>query len=96
MRRRQWSSQEKFKIILEALSGEKDISLLCKEHKISQTQYYRWRDQFMKSGHQSFAKQQIIQGERRLIEDNKRLKKKLCKLKAELKKINLSQEDKKS
>jgi transposase-like protein len=92
VRRRQWSSQEKFKIVLEALSGEKDISLLCKEHKISQTQYYRWRDQFLKLGHQAFEKRQTIQGEKRLLENNKRLKKMLSEIKVELKKIDLSQE----
>ena len=89
MRRRQWSSQEKFKIVMEALSGQKDISLLCKKHKISQTQYYRWRDQLLKSGHHAFEKSQITQGEKRLLEENKRLKKKLNKIKVDLKKIDL-------
>ncbi len=87
MRRRQWSSQEKFKIILESLSGQKDINLLCKKHKISQTQYYRWRDQFLEFGHRSFEKHKMSEGEKRLSEDNKRLKKMLSEIKAELIKI---------
>ena len=92
MRRRQWSSQEKFKIIMEALSGQKDIGLLCKEYKISHAQYYRWRDQFMNSGHLAFEKKQMTQGEKRLREENKRLKKMLIKIKAELKRIDSIQE----
>ena len=87
MRRRQWSSQEKFEIILESLSGQKDINLLCKKHKISQTQYYRWRNQFLKLGHRSFEKHQITQQEKYLLKENKRLKKMISEIKLELKKI---------
>ncbi|MGI6240896.1 MAG: transposase [Candidatus Omnitrophota bacterium] len=42
--RRQWSNQEKLKIILEGLSGQIEISRLCQKYQIAQTQYYQWRD----------------------------------------------------
>ncbi|MGA1842328.1 MAG: transposase [bacterium] len=92
MRRRQWSSQEKFKIIMETLSGQKDIGLLCKEYKISHAQYYRWRDQLLNSGHLAFEKNLMTQGEKSLLEENKRLKKMLSKMKIELKRIESKQE----
>jgi transposase-like protein len=88
MRRRQWSSQEKLKIVLEGLSGQKDINHLCKKHKISQTQYYRWRDRLMKFGYHAFDKQKNTQEEKQLREDNKRLKKILGEVMIELKKID--------
>ncbi|PIQ87102.1 MAG: hypothetical protein COV74_02125 [Candidatus Omnitrophica bacterium CG11_big_fil_rev_8_21_14_0_20_45_26] len=46
MKRRQWSSQEKLKIILEGLSGQIEISKLCQKYQIHQNQYYQWHDQF--------------------------------------------------
>ena len=51
MKYRQWSSKQKAQIVLEGLSGQIDISKLCQKYQISQTQYYRWRDQFLANCH---------------------------------------------
>ncbi|MCP4482679.1 MAG: transposase, partial [bacterium] len=37
-----YSSQDKFNIVLEALSGKIEISKLCYKYNISQSQFYRW------------------------------------------------------
>jgi len=89
MRRRQWSSEEKFKIILEGLENPMDIKDLCKKHRISQTQYYKWRDRFLKFGHKAFECPKTIMEEKRLREDNKKLKQILVEMIDELKRINL-------
>ena len=53
MKRRQWDSKTKSKIVLEGLS-ERSVSEICSEYGIGQTQYYRWRDQFLSKAHQAF------------------------------------------
>lgn len=53
MKRRQWDSNRKAKIVLEGLSG-RSISEICSEYQIGQTQYYRWRDQFLARAYQAF------------------------------------------
>jgi transposase-like protein len=53
MKRRQWDSKTKAKIVLEGLSG-KPVSELCTQYQISQTQYYQWRDKFLAESHRAF------------------------------------------
>ena len=50
MKQRKWTTEEKAAIVLEGLRGEKKVSEICREHKISQTIYYRWRDKFLEGG----------------------------------------------
>jgi transposase-like protein len=47
MRRRNWSTEEKQTIVLEGLRGMRSVAEICREHQISQTLYYRWRDKFL-------------------------------------------------
>ena len=88
MRRRQWSSQEKFRIVLEGLSGQTDISDLCKKHKISQALFSRWREHFLQCGHQAFERPKKTQGEELTKKENKRLKHIIEGMMDELKKID--------
>jgi transposase-like protein len=53
MKRRQWDSKTKAKIVLEGLSG-RAVSEICTEYGIGQTQYYRWRDRFLAESHRAF------------------------------------------
>ena len=89
MRRRQWSSQEKFSIILEGLKGDAEIGSLCARHKISPAQYYRWREQFMEYGHCAFDLPRHSLEESRLREDNRRLKLLLEKVRTGLQRIDI-------
>jgi putative transposase len=45
--RRKFSAEEKMAIVLEGLRGKKTIAEICREHGISQGQYYKWRDKFL-------------------------------------------------
>lgn len=40
------SAEEKMAIVLEGLRGNKTVAEICREHSISQAQYYKWRDKF--------------------------------------------------
>ena len=53
------STEEKMGIILEGLRREKSVSQICREHGISQAQYYKWRDRFksLENGKKSRIKQ---------------------------------------
>ncbi|MED0736049.1 transposase [Aneurinibacillus thermoaerophilus] len=47
MKRRKWSAEEKMNIVMEGLKGEQSIAEICRQHNISQTLYYRWKDEFI-------------------------------------------------
>jgi len=50
MKRRYLSEEEKMAIVLAGLKGEQSIAEICREHQISQSQYYKWRDRFLEAG----------------------------------------------
>lgn len=50
MKQRRWTADEKLAIVLEGLKEERSVADICREHKISQTLYYRWRDKFLEGG----------------------------------------------
>ncbi len=47
MKRRKWNADEKLAIVLMGIKGEKSVAQICREHQISQAQYYKWRDKFL-------------------------------------------------
>jgi transposase-like protein len=53
MKRRNWDSKTKAKIVLEGLTG-KPVSEICNQYQISQNQYYLWRDKFLAEAHRAF------------------------------------------
>jgi transposase-like protein len=86
MQKRTWSSQEKMRIVLEGLSGQIEISKLCTKYQIANTQFYKWRDQLLKFGHQAFNQKTMSQKEQHLEMENQKLKKIIGDLTVELKK----------
>lgn len=50
MPKRQWTAEEKMQIVLAGLMPEVNIAAICREHQISQSLFYRWRDAFLKGG----------------------------------------------
>lgn len=50
MTRRNWTIDEKLAIVLEGIKEKRSVAEICREHQISQTLYYRWRDRFLESG----------------------------------------------
>ena len=86
MKRRQWTSKEKFRIVMEGLSGNIEITKLCGKYSLSQTQYYKWRDQFLKYGYQAFDTKNISKKEQKLQNEVSSLKRIIGDLTVELKK----------
>jgi transposase len=58
--RRQYSAEEKIRIVLEGLRGEEGISALCRREGIAPNLYYSWSKEFLEAG------------KRRLMGDSKR------------------------
>jgi len=50
MKPRRWTVEEKLEIVVEGLKEKKPIAEICRQHQISQTLYYRWRDKFLEAG----------------------------------------------
>jgi len=86
MEKRHWTSQQKLQIVLEGLSGSIEISKLCAKYQIAQTQYYQWRDQLLKHGHQAFEQKNITKKEQHLELEVQKLKRIIGDLTVELKK----------
>jgi len=55
MKQRKWTVEEKLAIVMEGLRGERSVTDICREHRISQTLYYRWRDRFLEGGKKGLA-----------------------------------------
>lgn len=89
MKHRKWTSQQKLQIILEGLSGQVEISKLCAKYQIAQTQYYKWRDQLLKFGHQAFDQKTITNKEQHLEQEVRKLKNIIGDLTIEIKKTEL-------
>ena len=53
--RKQYSSEEKIRIVLDGLRGEDSIAELCRREGISQGIYYKWSKVFMAAGRQRLA-----------------------------------------
>jgi transposase-like protein len=53
--RRQFSAEEKIRIVLEGLRGEHSIAELCRREGIVQNLYYRWSKDFLEAGKKRLA-----------------------------------------
>src|SRR5450759_5965731 len=53
--RRQFSAEDKIRIVLEGLRGEESIAELCRREGIVQKLYYRWSKDFLEAGKKRLA-----------------------------------------
>jgi transposase len=63
---RGWTAQQKLEIVLAGLRGDRSVREVCREHGISETLYYGWRDQLLEAGRERFAGREERRGEREL------------------------------
>jgi transposase len=48
--RRQYSAEEKIRIVIEGLRGEDSVAELCRREGIAQSLYYKWSKEFLEAG----------------------------------------------
>ena len=53
--RKQYSAEEKIRIVLDGLRGEETISELCRREGIAQSIYYKWSKEFLEAGKRRLA-----------------------------------------
>src|SRR5690242_10318682 len=53
--RRQFTAEEKIRIVLSGLRGEDSIAELCRREGIVQNLYYRWSKEFLEAGKKRLA-----------------------------------------
>ena len=85
MKRKRWKAKEKLEIVLEGLRNQCSVSELCNRHGITQSMYYKWRDQRLKNGDNVFHSS-VDQHTNQLEYQNKQLKALAGHLTLELKK----------
>lgn len=86
MKRKVWKESDKFKVVLEGLRGEMSVAELCNRYEIHQSQYYKWRDQFLKNGAKAFEVNKQNHRERLLENKVARMERVIGELTLELKK----------
>jgi len=86
MKYRKWSSKDKLMIVLEGLKGKVPLGELCAKFQISQSQYYKWRDQLFNNGSKIFDHGGIDKNSERLQWEVHKLKRIIGELTVELKK----------
>ncbi len=53
--RRQYSAEEKIRIVLDGLRGEESIAALCRREGIAESLYYNWSKEFLEAGKKRLA-----------------------------------------
>ena len=53
--RKQYSAEEKIRIVLEGLRGEETIAALCQREGIAESLYYNWSKEFLEAGKKRLA-----------------------------------------
>jgi transposase len=59
---RKWTPTQKMAIVLEGLKSQVTVAEICRNHGISQTQYYKWRDHFFEGAKQGLSGQTNVNG----------------------------------
>ena len=85
--RRQFSPEEKVRIVIEGIRGEISIRALCRREGISTNVYYKWLKAFMEAGKARLKGDTLRQANRtevtELKQENERLKELVAKLSVE-------------
>ena len=53
--RKQYSAEEKIRVVLEGLRGEESIAALCRREGIAESLYYSWSKEFLEAGKKRLA-----------------------------------------
>lgn len=84
--KKQWTGKGKLAIVLQGMRCERSISELCNEHGLTQSMYYKWRDQLLSDGAKLFDRGGVDHFRDRLELENRKLKETIGELTIELKK----------
>jgi transposase-like protein len=63
---RSWTAQQKLEIVVAGMRGDRSVRDVCREHAISETLYYGWRDKILEAGREALAGKEERTGEHEL------------------------------
>jgi len=63
---RKRTAKEKAEIVLAGLRGDRSVRDLCREHEISETLYYQWKEKLLAGGQAALAGKDERQAEKEL------------------------------
>ena len=86
MKRRKWTNEQKFKIVLSGLQSNCSVAELCNRHEIQQSQYYDWRDKLLREGATVFQTNDSSKREEQMRNKMAKMEQVIGKLTLELKK----------
>ena len=72
-----WSQEKKFELVLRVLRGE-SVAELCRENGLSATQFYKWREAFLRGAQEGLKDKRKPQNRDPALEENRKLKKLLA------------------
>ena len=81
---RSWTAQQKIEIVLAGLRGDRSVKEVCREHEISETLYYGWREKLLEGGREALAGREERAGERELRRRVRELERALGRMTYEL------------
>ena len=82
--RKQYSAEEKIRIILDGLRGEESVAALCRREGIAEGLYYSWSKEFLEAGKKRLAGDTGRQATSGEVKDLKREMRDMKELVAEL------------
>ncbi len=82
--RKQYSAEEKIRIILDGLRGEESVAALCRRESIAESLYYSWSKEFLEAGKKRLAGDTGRQATSGEVKDLKREMRDMKELVAEL------------
>ena len=82
--RKNYSAEEKIKIVLEGLRGEESIASLCRKEGINPNLYYKWSKDFLEAGKKRLLGDVIREANREEVVELKSENEQLKQLVAEL------------
>ena len=81
--RKHHSAEDKIRIVLEGLRGEKSIAELCRQEGLAQSLYYSWSKEFLEAGKQRLAGDTARSATTSEVKDLRRLAQELKEVVAE-------------
>ena len=82
--RKQYSPEEKIRIVIEGLRGDMTVAELCRKEGIAQSMYYKWSKEFLEAGKSRLAGNMKRQADSEEVSEMRRELEQLKLLVAEL------------
>ncbi len=82
--KRQFTAQQKLEIVIAGIKGDRSVQDVCRDHEITASQYYQWRDKLLEGGKSALGGANERQSEKELKKKIRELERTLGKKTHEL------------